>query len=268
MTTDRPVVIVTGAGSGIGAAVAELAAAGGARVVICGRRGEVLDRVAERTGALVHVTDVTAPGAVEGLVAAAIDAHGRIDAVVANAGVMRPGGLLDLSPEDWRATLDTNLTAVFLLAKVALPHLLESRGAMVTVSSIAGLRAPAGAVAYAASKAAVIMLTQTIAVEYGPRGVRANTVCPGWVRTEMADAEMREFGEDLGLSRDEAYADVTRLVPLRRPATSEEVAQAILWLAGPQASYVNGAVLTVDGGTTSIDPGTVAFDFALTPRSP
>ncbi|WP_433179657.1 SDR family NAD(P)-dependent oxidoreductase [Actinoallomurus sp. CA-150999] len=262
------VLIVTGGGSGIGAAVAELATAAGAQVVISGRRRDALEQVAERTGALVHAADLTTPGAPEALVGAALEAYGRVDAVVANAGVMRSGGLLEVSEQSWRDSLETNLTAVFRLARAAMPHLVRSRGALVTVSSIAALRAPAGAVAYASAKAAVTMLTQSIAVEFGPRGVRANTVCPGWVRTEMADMEMREFGEPEGLSVPDAYAEVTRLSPQRRPAAPAEVAEAIWWLAGPAASAVNGAVLTVDGGTTVIDPGTVPFEVRLTPRRP
>jgi meso-butanediol dehydrogenase / (S,S)-butanediol dehydrogenase / diacetyl reductase len=97
--------------------------------------------------------------------------------------------------------------------------------------------------------------------------VRANVVCPGWVRTEMADAEMAEFGAPLGLARDAAYAEVTRLVPQGRPAEPGEVAGAVIWLAGPDASYVNGACLVVDGGTVLVDPGTVPLDFAVTPRT-
>jgi NAD(P)-dependent dehydrogenase (short-subunit alcohol dehydrogenase family) len=185
---------------------------------------------------------------------------------VANAGLIRPGGLLDLSDDDWRATLDINLDSVFRLARAALPELLASGGSWVTVSSIAGLRASAGAAAYAVSKAAVTMLTQTMAVEYGPRGVRANVICPGWTRTEMGDEEMREFGGPHGLSMEEAYAEVTRVVPQRRPAAAVEVARAVCWLLGPEASAINGAVLTVDGGTTVVDPGTLALDFAISPR--
>lgn len=111
------------------------------------------------------------------------------------------------------------------------------------------------------------MLVQTIARDFGGAGVRANVVCPGWVRTEMADAEMADFGAPLGLDRDGAYAEVTRLVPQQRPAEASEVAAAVTWLAGSDASYVNGACLVVDGGTVLVDPGTVGLDFSVVPRS-
>ncbi|QKG21435.1 SDR family NAD(P)-dependent oxidoreductase [Actinomadura verrucosospora] len=260
------VLIVTGGGSGIGAAVAAAARERGDTVVICGRREDALERVAAATGAEPRVCDVSEPDAVAGLVEGVVAAHGRLDGLVANAGVMRAGAVLDLSAEDWDLTLRTNVTSVFLLAKAALPHLIEAGGAIVAVSSVAALRAPLDGAAYATSKAALTMLTQTIAADYGPRGVRANAVCPGWVRTEMADAEMSAFGAPLGLGREEAYEEVTRLVPQRRPGDPGEAAAAVLWLLGPEASYVNGAVLPVDGGTALLDPGTVPFGFRVRPR--
>ncbi|MGA4844169.1 SDR family NAD(P)-dependent oxidoreductase [Streptomyces sp. G45] len=263
--SDSRVLLVAGASSGIGAAVAVRGAQEGARVAACARRAEALRAVADRCGATPYVADVTVRDEVEELVAAVVRDHGRLDGVVANAGILRPGGLLEVSDEDWDATLRTNLTSVFLLARAALPHLIATRGAFVTVGSIAALRAPGGASAYAASKAGAGMLTNAIATEFGPRGVRANTVCPGWTRTEMADEEMREFTD--GASLDEAYAQVTALVPQRRAARAEEVADAVLWLLGPRSSYVNGATLTVDGGTNVVDAGYVPFEFSVVPRA-
>lgn len=260
------VLLVTGGGSGIGAAVAAAGTARGDRVVICGRRKDSLDRVAAETGAEPRVCDVSSAEAVADLVHGVVTTHGRLDGLVANAGVLRNGGVLDLSPEDWDVTVQTNLTSVFLLAKAALPHLIEARGALVGVASVAALRAPMGCAAYATSKAGLTMLTQTIAADYGPRGVRANVVCPGWIRTEMSDMEMGVFGEPHGIGREEAYEEVTRLVPQRRPGTSQEAAAAIMWLLGAEASYVNGAVLSVDGGTALLDPGTIPFDFQIRPR--
>lgn len=330
------VMIITGAGSGIGAAVAERATADGWQVTICGRRPGPLDAVAARTGVRPVVADVTDPDQVQELVDGTVAEQGRLDCAVANAGVMRSGSVADLDPADWELTLRTNLTAPYLLARAALPYLLagkgmragsggglgagsggglragsgegmesgargelgagsggglgsgpgassvgeegqlaavdgqpaEPGGSIVAVASIAALRASSSAAAYAVSKAGLVMLTQSLAADFGPAGLRANVVCPGWVRTEMADEEMAEFGAPHGLDRDTAYREVTRLVPQRRPAEPAEIAAAITWLAGPDASYVNGACLVVDGGTVLIDPGTVGLDFTVTPRTP
>ncbi len=262
-----PVLLVTGAGSGIGAATAAVAAGRGWQVVVCGRRREALEAVAARTGAAVRVVDVAEPGAVEQLVTSVVAEFGRLDSVVANAGVMAVGSVVETDPADWDAVLRTNLTSVYLLARAAVPHLVATSGTFVGVSSIAALRSSTSAAAYSVSKAGLISLVQSIARDFGPAGVRANVVCPGWVRTEMADAEMAEFGAPYGLDVDAAYAAATELVPQRRAADPSEVANAVAWLAGEDSSYVNGAVLVVDGGTTLVDAGTVAFDHSLTPRT-
>jgi meso-butanediol dehydrogenase/(S,S)-butanediol dehydrogenase/diacetyl reductase len=252
-------VVVTGAGTGIGAAVARRLAGDGVSVVLVGRRRAPLERVAAATGQTFVVADASTEEGVERIVAATVDAHGRIDGLVLNAGIMLPGTVADASVDDWRATLDVNLTGPFLLARATLPHLLESQGSVVSVASIAALRAGHGIAAYCASKAGLVLLTQCLAVEHGPAGLRANVVAPGWVRTEMADEEMDEFGGPRGLDREAAYTEITRHVPARRPATSDEAAAAVVWLLSREAAYVNGAVLTVDGGTSVVDVGTLAF---------
>lgn len=252
-------VIVTGAGTGIGAAVARRLARDGASVVLVGRRRDPIERVAAATGQTFVVADASTEEGVERIVAATVEAHGAIDGLVLNAGVMLPGTVAEASVDDWRATLDVNLTGPFLLARAALPQLLERQGSVVSVASIAALRAGPGMAAYCASKAGLVLLTQCLAVEQGAAGLRANVVAPGWVRTEMADEEMDEFGGPRGLDREAAYAEITRNVPARRPATADEAAAAVVWLLSPQAAYVNGSVLTVDGGTSVVDVGTLAF---------
>ncbi len=122
--------------------------------------------------------------------------------------------------EDWRTTIDTNLTGPFLLTRAALPSLIEAQGAIVSVASVSALCAGPGLAAYAAAKAGLVMFTQVVAVEYGSVGVRANVICPGWTQTEMADAEMDELARSRRTSRESAYAAVTANVPLRRPARS------------------------------------------------
>ncbi|MFF8830919.1 SDR family NAD(P)-dependent oxidoreductase [Streptomyces sp. NPDC015131] len=275
--TEQRVVLITGGGTGIGAATARLLREQGHHVVVSGRRAEPLHRVAQETGALAHPADAGDPEAVQGLVDAAVSAYGRLDGLVLNAGVGRGGAVGDLTTEDWDTVMRTNLHGPFLLLRAAIPHLLAARGAVVAVASVSALRNGVANAAYATSKAGLLQLCRSVAVDYGPHGVRANTVCPSWVRTDMADRRMARFAGEAALGDldhhtagqvDRAYEEATRLVPARRPGEPHEVAEAIAWLLSPAASFVNGATLTVDGGVTAVDPGTVAFDFGITPRTP
>jgi meso-butanediol dehydrogenase / (S,S)-butanediol dehydrogenase / diacetyl reductase len=251
--------LVTGGGSGIGAAVARRLTAAGMRVCVSGRRREPLEALAREIGGLAVCADTGDAAAVERTVGAAVGTFGRLDVLVCSAGTGAPGAVLEQTIESWSRVLRTNLTGAFLACRAALPHLLETRGAIVTVSSLGGLRAAPGAAAYSSSKAGLVMLTRSIALDYGPAGVRANCVCPGWVRTPIGDGEMDELAGRRGLDREAAYALATATTPLRRPGEPEEVAEAVAWLAGDAAAYVNGAVVSVDGGAEIVDAATVEF---------
>ncbi|MEU5535446.1 SDR family oxidoreductase [Streptomyces sp. NPDC020362] len=270
--TDKRVVIVTGGGTGIGEATVRLLREQGHHVVASGRRAEPLQRVERETGALTYPSDIGDPDAAEGVVRATLAAHGRLDGLVLNAGIGRGGAVGDMSLQDWEEVMRTNVTGPLLLLRAAIPHLLQAKGAVVAVASVSALRNGTSNAPYATSKAALLQLCRSVAVDYGRQGVRANIVCPGWVRTEMADRRMARFAEEAGLSGEPgggvaaAYEEATRPLPQGRPGEPREVAQAIGWLLSPAASYVNGAVLTVDGGATALDPGTLGFDFRMTPR--
>ncbi len=252
--------LVTGGGSGIGAAVARALTGAGHRVAICGRRADALAEVAASTGAVDLACDISDEAAVASLVQAVVDRFGQLDGLVLNAGTIVPGGVADLSIDDWQQMVSINLTGAFLVAKAALPHLLAQRGSVVSVASVAALRAAAEMGGYAATKAGLAMLTQSLAVDHAHQGLRANVVCPGWTVTEMADEEMTAFGGPRGLDVRSAYDLVTALVPQRRPATADEVAAVVTWLLSDAASYVNGAVIPVDGAASAVDVGTAAFD--------
>lgn len=253
-------VLVTGGGTGIGAAVARALAAAGDQVVICGRRAAPLAAVAADTGALAVTCDIADPEAAQRLVAQAVAELGGLDGLVLNAGVMYPGGVAELSATDFAAMIAVNLTGAYAVARAALPHLLASRGAVVSVASIAALRAASGMGGYAATKAGLAMLTQSLAVDHAHQGLRANVVCPGWTVTEMADEEMAAFGAERDISAADAYELVTALVPQRRPASADEVAALVCWLLSSAPSYINGAVIPVDGAAGAVDVGTIAFD--------
>ncbi len=252
-------VLITGGGTGIGAEVARRMASDGWSVCVAGRRPEPLEELAAETGGLAVAADIAEPAGAELIVERCLHRFGRLDALVISSGTGATGAVGDQTLERWNRVLGTNLTGAFLVCRQALAPLTAQGGAIVTVASLAGLRADPESVAYCASKAGLIMLTQCIALDYGPQGVRANCVCPGWIRTDMADGAMDELAAVHGIDREAAYKLAAAEVPARRAGQVQEAAAAVAWLASPAASYVNGAVLTVDGGASVVDAGTLAF---------
>ena len=257
--------VITGGGTGIGAAAARRLAADGAGVVLVGRRPEPLAEVAAGLGdqAMALTADAASPDDMAQVVA---EVHARfrtVDILVANAGGHGEGTAADVTDDAWAASLRANLSTCLVATRACLPDLIEGAGSVVVVSSIAGLAASPESVGYISAKHGLIGLARSMARDFGPRGVRVNVVCPGWVRTPMADEEMDELMRLRGLaSREAAYALATAQVPLRRPADPGEVAGVIAFLAGDQASAVTGAILTVDCGATVVDLPTTAFDLA------
>jgi len=255
------VAIVSGGGTGIGAATARRFAQEGAHVVVSGRREGPIRSVAEEIGGVAVAGDAADPADVAHLIRATLDAFGRLDIVIANAAVAFGGAGGEVSDESWKRTLDVNVTGPLLLTRAALPSLEEhENGAVVLVSSVSGFVSSTRSAAYVTSKAALLGLMRSLVVDYGPHGVRTNAVCPGWVVTPLGDESMDELAAERGITREAAYLLATAHVPLRRPATAEEIAACCLFLASDEASIVNGAALVADGGQMAVDVGSLASD--------
>jgi NAD(P)-dependent dehydrogenase (short-subunit alcohol dehydrogenase family) len=254
------VAVVTGGGSGIGAAITRRFAAEGARLVVTGRRRDVLEDIAAEVGGLAVPGDAADPAHAIEVIDAAVAEFGGVDVVVANAGIDRPGSATEVTDADWHRTIDVNLTGPLMLARAAIPVMIDrGGGSIVLVSSVNGLANAPRAVAYDASKAGLISLARSIAVDFGPRGVRANAVCPGWVVTPMGDQDMDAMAAQRGISRDDAYRLVSAAVPLRRPASAEEIASCCLFLASDESSIVTGTALVADGGGGAVELASIAF---------
>ncbi|WFU11717.1 SDR family oxidoreductase (plasmid) [Rhizobium sp. CB3090] len=252
--------LITGGGTGIGAAVARRIRQEGGNVALVGRRPEPLRGVAEEIGATVVVADAADSAAMKAAVEKVVDTFGGLDILIANAGGHGVGPTVSMSDETWDLAVRLNLNTAFVSARESLPHLIKSEGNIVVLASIAGLFAGPDAAGYVTMKHGCIGLAKSLARDYGRKSVRTNSVCPGWVSTAMADEQMEFIVEKYKLnSIEEAYALVTKDVPLGRPATAEDVANAVCFLASAEASMINGAILTVDGGAGTVDLPTLAF---------
>lgn len=253
------VAIITGGGSGIGEACARRLAREGAKVVLVGRRKGPLGDVARSVGGLALVADAADSGGMRRVVAEVLQHYGRIDILIACAGGHGLGAAADTDDAAWGLSISANLTSAFVAARECLPSLCEQHGTILLVSSIAGLAAGPEVCGYTTAKHALIGLTRSLARDYGPQGVRVNAICPGWVRTPMADREMEVLMDRHGITLDQAYLRVTADVPLQRPATADEIASACRFLVSDEAAIITGAVLVADGGATVVDLPTLAF---------
>ena len=212
----------------------------------------------------MHAGDLSNPSAASAMVDTAAKFAGRLDIVVNNAAANPAGSIEQLNVDEWRNALDVNVSAPMLVIRGSIPHLRAAGGgSIVNVASAAGLMATPGIAAYCISKAALVMLSKQAALDLGSDGIRVNVVCPGWVRTEMSEGQMDMLAALQRSGRDAAFESVIRHQALPRVAAPEEVAGVVAFLAGPDSSYMTAGVLTVDGGSLSVNAGTTAISDAI-----
>lgn len=250
MALKNKVVVITGAGSGIGAATARLLATHRSQLIVTDINLESAQDVAkdiERKGgtASAFQTDVTKFGNIDSLIVKVVKDHGRLDVMVNNAGI---GGknqkkTAEHTHEDWHNVIAVNQTGVFYCMQVALKQMMEQGyGNIVNVASLAGLKPSGYNLAYSASKFAVVGMTKSAALEYGRKNIRINAVCPGYTHSALLD--------QLLSSRPDMEDTLKRLIPMDRFGEADEIAEAIAWLASDNSKYVTGQTITLDGGTS------------------
>ena len=253
------VALITGGGTGLGAAVARRFSNSGASIVVTGRRKGPIKTVAEEIGGLAVAGDVTDSGHLTRAVNLAVKEFGGLDIVIANAGAMSSADVASVKEGDWQQMIDVNLTGVMLTAKAALPAMINKGGAIVNVSSVAGIMGINDAAGYCATKTALLGLTRSMAMDYGQYGIRVNALCPGWFLSEMSHMEMEALARENEISVSEAIDLVTKYLPLKRMADPDEIAACIEFLASDHSSFVTGTVLVADGGGSIVDVGMLGF---------
>jgi len=258
MMLEGKVAMITGAGAGIGVAIAERFVFEGAKVCITGRR---LHKLEEVVASLPAGTAVACAGDVSKLedarrmVETTVKFGGKIDILVNNAAIDPGGSVVDLDPDVWHAVIETNLTGPFYTMKVAIPHMIESGGgSIINISSLASVRCIPTMAPYCASKAGLNMLTQQAALDFGKYKIRCNSVLPGPVRTEMSEHSLGGMAKAMGCDMDGVFGQLTCTLPLQRAASPDEISGICAFLASDDASFITAANILVDGGAAIVDP--------------
>jgi len=253
------VALITGGGTGIGAATASRLAEEGARVVVTGRRAEPICAVAEAIGGAWLVGDASDPAHLQAAVDLCVSRFGGADILVANAGAEHLAQIEHMELDKWRDTFALNIDGPMLACRAILPEMRRrGGGAIVHVASVAAFVAIPFGAAYMASKAALLGLSRSLTLEYGPEGIRSNVICPALVPTEMTERTMDMVGAAQGLSGKEVMDRIAKVYPLRRFGQPEDIAAAIAFLASDDAAFISGTVMLADGGASVVDVATLA----------
>jgi len=257
MKLEGKVALVTGGGTGIGAAITERFVKEGAKVCITGRRQQMIDKVAQSLPPGTVTTcsgDVSKDDDVARMVETTLSFGGKLDVLINNAGISSQVPVADLNREEWQKVFDVNLTGPFLLMKASIPHMIKGGGgSIINIASVGGLRCLSGFPAYCSSKAGLIMLTQQTALDYGRHNIRCNVICPGAIKTEMTEKEFGQIGKMLGMETDSFFTMISKVLPLQRFGQPPEIGGICTFLASDDSSFMTGAALVVDAGTAVVD---------------
>jgi meso-butanediol dehydrogenase / (S,S)-butanediol dehydrogenase / diacetyl reductase len=256
------VALITGGGTGIGAAVAEAFIGEGARICIAGRRQEELEKFARRfSGGQVTAcaADVSKLADVRRMVETAAAFGGKLDIVVNNAAMGVPANVVDMDVDIWQKVLDTNLTGPFLVIKYAIPHMIRAGGgSIINVASVGAIRGLPYAAAYCATKSGLLGLSRQVAIDYGPQKIRSNVVLPGAFRSEMFDRRLEETASAAGISVEERLKAMAVPAPLKRVAFPSEIAGLFVYLASDESAYTTAAEFVCDAGVHALDASVLA----------
>ncbi|MGD8455191.1 MAG: SDR family oxidoreductase [Anaerolineales bacterium] len=267
MKLDGKTALITGAGSGIGAAIAQRFVDDGARICITGRTQSKLDEVAKSMpegAVLTCAGDVTNYEDVNRMVETALKFTGKLDVLVNNAAIDSGGTtIVDLEPEVWHTVLEINLTGPMHMMKASIPHMVKGGGgSIINIASLGGLRCLPGMPAYCSSKAGLIMLTKQVALDFGPDKIRCNVVCPGGTRTKMLEKSLSPLQEVLETDLNGVFSCISSMVPLRRTASPNEISGICSYLASDDSKFMTGSVLLIDGGAAIVDVSGAALSNA------